>query len=150
MSPLLLSLLACGKSTAPPQSSENSPTQQHTGWPSSEEDSGTDLDGDGWTVEAGDCDDGDRSVLHRALRSLVDGAKIRCGEGGIVHHLELLLIDGVQVLPEGDQVPTSLGLLLALGLADQGPSKPFANIRSSHGANNHFFLPCACLDANQG
>lgn len=35
--------------------------------------------------------------------------------------------------------------LLALGLADQGPSKPFANIRSSHGANNHYFLPLGVL-----
>ena len=36
-------------------------------------------------------------------------------------------------------------LLLALGLADHGPSKPFANIRSSHGASNHLFAPLNLL-----
>ncbi len=36
-------------------------------------------------------------------------------------------------------------LLLALGLADQGPSKPFANIKASHGQSNHFFAPLNLL-----
>ena len=36
-------------------------------------------------------------------------------------------------------------ILFVLGLADNGPSKPFANIRTSHGRSNHFFVPTGLI-----
>jgi len=56
----LMLLLACGdKDAAPPVETTVIGGPTDTGWPedTGDEETGTDLDGDGWTVEEGDCDD---------------------------------------------------------------------------------------------
>ncbi len=53
----LMLLLACGKEEVPPAAVADSEAAGDTGWPEDSGEVGTDADGDGWTLEEGDCDD---------------------------------------------------------------------------------------------
>lgn len=53
--------LVVGCTEAPPGTSGTTPTTTYTTWPTGTV-TGTDADGDGWSVQAGDCDDADVAV----------------------------------------------------------------------------------------
>ena len=78
---LILAAAGCGDKDPPPTESSGGPvTRPDTGWPDDGDDGGggTDADGDGWTVEEGDCDDGDIFVNPDRDEVPDDGADNDC------------------------------------------------------------------------
>jgi hypothetical protein len=104
----LPTLLACGSD---PEKTELEPTEEPTEEPSTEDSGLTDKDGDGYTVDDGDCDDNDPYISPEAEEIPGDGIDNDCEDGDA----EIVL-----QLEEGDIVVTEIMANPSVIIAQKG------------------------------